>query len=94
MKTRFSTVDLLSVVSEINARYVGLRVNNVYDVDNRYCPMDFHSLILVSAIDMTLIAEKYNAKRFQKLRRLFAHEVNKRFLNIFFPLQLKETFLV
>jgi len=35
MKTRFSTVDLLSVISEIKSNHIGLRVNNVYDVDNR-----------------------------------------------------------
>ncbi|XP_059514758.1 ribosome quality control complex subunit NEMF isoform X5 [Myotis daubentonii] len=35
MKTRFSTVDLRAVLAELNASLLGMRVNNVYDVDNK-----------------------------------------------------------
>ncbi|XP_062061154.1 ribosome quality control complex subunit NEMF [Lepus europaeus] len=35
MKTRFSTVDLCAVLAELNASLLGMRVNNVYDVDNK-----------------------------------------------------------
>ncbi|XP_041809091.1 nuclear export mediator factor Nemf-like [Chelmon rostratus] len=35
MKTRFTTVDIRAVIAEINANYIGMRVNNVYDIDNR-----------------------------------------------------------
>uniref|UniRef100_A0A8C9VHU9 Ribosome quality control complex subunit NEMF n=1 Tax=Scleropages formosus TaxID=113540 RepID=A0A8C9VHU9_SCLFO len=35
MKTRFSTVDIRAVVAEINAKFLGMRVNNVYDIDNK-----------------------------------------------------------
>ncbi|XP_010745067.3 ribosome quality control complex subunit NEMF [Larimichthys crocea] len=35
MKTRFTTVDIRAVIAEINANYVGMRVNNVYDIDNK-----------------------------------------------------------
>lgn len=35
MKTRFSTVDLRAVLAELNANLLGMRVNNVYDVDNK-----------------------------------------------------------
>ncbi|XP_044022518.1 nuclear export mediator factor Nemf-like isoform X1 [Siniperca chuatsi] len=35
MKTRFTTVDIRAVVAEINANYIGMRVNNVYDIDNK-----------------------------------------------------------
>uniref|UniRef100_A0A2K6D841 Ribosome quality control complex subunit NEMF n=1 Tax=Macaca nemestrina TaxID=9545 RepID=A0A2K6D841_MACNE len=33
MKTRFSTIDLRAVLAELNASLLGMRVNNVYDVD-------------------------------------------------------------
>ncbi|XP_068194100.1 ribosome quality control complex subunit NEMF [Antennarius striatus] len=35
MKTRFTTVDIRAVIAEINANYIGMRVNNVYDIDNK-----------------------------------------------------------
>ncbi|XP_049622979.1 ribosome quality control complex subunit NEMF [Suncus etruscus] len=35
MKTRFSTVDLRAVLAELNHSLLGMRVNNVYDVDNK-----------------------------------------------------------
>uniref|UniRef100_H3DIP4 Ribosome quality control complex subunit NEMF n=1 Tax=Tetraodon nigroviridis TaxID=99883 RepID=H3DIP4_TETNG len=35
MKTRFTTVDIKAVIAEINANYMGMRVNNVYDIDNK-----------------------------------------------------------
>ncbi|XP_062944566.1 ribosome quality control complex subunit NEMF isoform X2 [Cynocephalus volans] len=35
MKTRFSTVDLRAVLAELNDSLLGMRVNNVYDVDNK-----------------------------------------------------------
>lgn len=35
MKTRFSTIDLCAVLAELNASLLGMRVNNVYDVDNK-----------------------------------------------------------
>ncbi|XP_033621056.1 nuclear export mediator factor NEMF isoform X2 [Fukomys damarensis] len=35
MKTRFSTVDIRAVLAELNASLLGMRVNNVYDVDNK-----------------------------------------------------------
>uniref|UniRef100_A0A452R9X5 Ribosome quality control complex subunit NEMF n=1 Tax=Ursus americanus TaxID=9643 RepID=A0A452R9X5_URSAM len=35
MKTRFSTIDLRAVLAELNASLIGMRVNNVYDVDNK-----------------------------------------------------------
>ncbi|XP_007537808.1 ribosome quality control complex subunit NEMF isoform X1 [Erinaceus europaeus] len=35
MKTRFSTVDLCAVLAELNSSLLGMRVNNVYDVDNK-----------------------------------------------------------
>ncbi|XP_012682273.2 nuclear export mediator factor NEMF [Clupea harengus] len=35
MKTRFNTVDIRAVIAEINANYIGMRVYNVYDIDNK-----------------------------------------------------------
>ncbi|XP_059209037.1 ribosome quality control complex subunit NEMF-like [Centropristis striata] len=35
MKTRFTTTDIRAVIAEINANYIGMRVNNVYDIDNK-----------------------------------------------------------
>ncbi|KAF3701093.1 Nuclear export mediator factor Nemf Serologically defined colon cancer antigen 1 -like protein [Channa argus] len=35
MKSRFTTVDIRAVIAEINANYIGMRVNNVYDIDNK-----------------------------------------------------------
>ncbi|XP_053291133.1 ribosome quality control complex subunit NEMF [Pleuronectes platessa] len=35
MKTRFTTQDIRAVIAEINANYMGMRVNNVYDIDNK-----------------------------------------------------------
>uniref|UniRef100_A0A3B4UU49 Ribosome quality control complex subunit NEMF n=1 Tax=Seriola dumerili TaxID=41447 RepID=A0A3B4UU49_SERDU len=35
MKTRFATVDIRAVIAEIDANYIGMRVNNVYDIDNK-----------------------------------------------------------
>ncbi|TNN61015.1 Nuclear export mediator factor Nemf [Liparis tanakae] len=35
MKTRFTTVDIRAVLAEINANYLGMRVNNVYDIDTK-----------------------------------------------------------
>ncbi|XP_066528980.1 ribosome quality control complex subunit NEMF-like isoform X2 [Hoplias malabaricus] len=35
MKSRFNTVDIRVVIAELNANYVGMRVNNVYDIDNK-----------------------------------------------------------
>jgi len=35
MKTRFTTLDICSVITEINESAVGLRLNNVYDIDNK-----------------------------------------------------------
>ncbi|KAI4903712.1 hypothetical protein NFI96_030768 [Prochilodus magdalenae] len=35
MKGRFNTVDIRAVISELNSNYVGMRVNNVYDIDNK-----------------------------------------------------------
>ncbi|XP_029316522.1 ribosome quality control complex subunit NEMF isoform X2 [Cottoperca gobio] len=35
MKTRFTTMDIRAVIAEINANYIGMRVNNVYDIDTK-----------------------------------------------------------
>ncbi|XP_051578777.1 ribosome quality control complex subunit NEMF-like isoform X1 [Myxocyprinus asiaticus] len=35
MKSRFNTVDIRAVIAEINANCVGMRVNNIYDIDNK-----------------------------------------------------------
>uniref|UniRef100_A0A671V3P0 Ribosome quality control complex subunit NEMF n=1 Tax=Sparus aurata TaxID=8175 RepID=A0A671V3P0_SPAAU len=35
MKTRFTTVDIRAVIAEVNANYIGMRVYNVYDIDNK-----------------------------------------------------------
>ncbi|KAK7945190.1 hypothetical protein WMY93_000918 [Mugilogobius chulae] len=35
MKSRFTTVDIRAVIAEINANYIGMRVYNVYDIDNK-----------------------------------------------------------
>ncbi|XP_030805510.1 LOW QUALITY PROTEIN: nuclear export mediator factor NEMF [Camarhynchus parvulus] len=35
MKSRFSTVDIRAVLSELRQSLLGMRVNNVYDVDNK-----------------------------------------------------------
>nr|XP_023684122.1 nuclear export mediator factor NEMF isoform X1 [Paramormyrops kingsleyae] len=35
MKTRFNTVDIRAVIAEINATFIGMRVYNVYDIDNK-----------------------------------------------------------
>ncbi|XP_052008996.1 ribosome quality control complex subunit NEMF-like isoform X2 [Xyrauchen texanus] len=35
MKGRFNTVDIRAVIAEINANCVGMRVNNIYDIDNK-----------------------------------------------------------
>ncbi|MBN3298787.1 NEMF factor, partial [Amia calva] len=35
MKNRFNTVDIRAVIAEINANFLGMRVNNVYDIDNK-----------------------------------------------------------
>uniref|UniRef100_A0A8D3CI10 Ribosome quality control complex subunit NEMF n=1 Tax=Scophthalmus maximus TaxID=52904 RepID=A0A8D3CI10_SCOMX len=35
MKTRFTTVDIRAVIAEINTNYIGMRVYNVYDIDNK-----------------------------------------------------------
>ncbi|XP_029454231.1 nuclear export mediator factor NEMF isoform X2 [Rhinatrema bivittatum] len=35
MKGRFSTIDVRAVIAELNASLLGMRVNNVYDVDNK-----------------------------------------------------------
>ncbi|XP_051942236.1 ribosome quality control complex subunit NEMF-like [Hippocampus zosterae] len=35
MKTRFTTADIRASIAEINANYMGMRVNNVYDIDNK-----------------------------------------------------------
>ena len=35
MKTRFSTLDLVSQVSHLRSTAVGMRVNQVYDVDHK-----------------------------------------------------------
>lgn len=35
MKTRFNTVDIRAVIAEINDNYLGMRVYNVYDIDNK-----------------------------------------------------------
>ncbi|XP_030636380.1 ribosome quality control complex subunit NEMF [Chanos chanos] len=35
MKSRFNTVDIMAVIAEINANYVGMRVYNIYDIDNK-----------------------------------------------------------
>uniref|UniRef100_A0A3B4BG98 Ribosome quality control complex subunit NEMF n=1 Tax=Periophthalmus magnuspinnatus TaxID=409849 RepID=A0A3B4BG98_9GOBI len=35
MKSRFTTVDIRAVIAEISANYIGMRVYNVYDIDNR-----------------------------------------------------------
>ncbi|KAJ8940308.1 hypothetical protein NQ314_010755 [Rhamnusium bicolor] len=34
MKTRFNTYDIVCVVTELQ-KLIGLRVNNIYDIDNR-----------------------------------------------------------
>jgi len=34
MKTKFSTIDVMAIVAELQP-YVGMRVNNVYDIDNK-----------------------------------------------------------
>lgn len=35
MKSRFSTIDIRAVISELSASLLGMRVNNVYDVDTK-----------------------------------------------------------
>ncbi|KAI7804319.1 ribosome quality control complex subunit NEMF-like [Triplophysa rosa] len=35
MKSRFNTVDIRAVIAEINVSCVGMRVNNIYDIDNK-----------------------------------------------------------
>ncbi|XP_061117137.1 ribosome quality control complex subunit NEMF-like [Conger conger] len=35
MKGRFNTVDIRAVIAEINANFLGMRVNNIYDIDNK-----------------------------------------------------------
>ncbi|XP_051833881.1 ribosome quality control complex subunit NEMF [Antechinus flavipes] len=35
MKTRFSSVDICAILSEFNASLLGMRVYNIYDVDNK-----------------------------------------------------------
>uniref|UniRef100_A0A8D0G7Y4 Ribosome quality control complex subunit NEMF n=1 Tax=Sphenodon punctatus TaxID=8508 RepID=A0A8D0G7Y4_SPHPU len=35
MKSRFSTVDIRAVIAELRSSLLGMRVNNVYDVDNK-----------------------------------------------------------
>ncbi|XP_015206020.2 ribosome quality control complex subunit NEMF isoform X1 [Lepisosteus oculatus] len=35
MKNRFNTVDIRVVIAELNDRFLGMRVNNVYDIDNK-----------------------------------------------------------
>ncbi|XP_020860443.1 ribosome quality control complex subunit NEMF isoform X2 [Phascolarctos cinereus] len=35
MKTRFSSVDICAILSEFNASLLGMRVHNIYDVDNK-----------------------------------------------------------
>ncbi|KAG5857488.1 hypothetical protein ANANG_G00019980 [Anguilla anguilla] len=35
MKSRFNTVDIRAVIAEINANFLGMRVNNIYDIDNK-----------------------------------------------------------
>ncbi|XP_056332418.1 ribosome quality control complex subunit NEMF isoform X2 [Danio aesculapii] len=35
MKGRFNTVDIRAAIAEINASCVGMRVNNIYDIDNK-----------------------------------------------------------
>ncbi|XP_063803618.1 ribosome quality control complex subunit NEMF isoform X2 [Pseudophryne corroboree] len=35
MKNRFSTIDIRAVIAELNASLLGMRVYNVYDVDNK-----------------------------------------------------------
>ena len=34
MKSRFSTLDIISILDELQ-QYVGMRVNQVYDIDNK-----------------------------------------------------------
>ena len=41
MKSRFSTLDIISIVDELQ-QYVGMRVNQVYDVDNKTYLIKFH----------------------------------------------------
>lgn len=35
MKTRFSTLDILAILPELNQKLKGTRVDKVYDIDNR-----------------------------------------------------------
>ncbi|KAK1893582.1 Nuclear export mediator factor Nemf [Dissostichus eleginoides] len=54
MKTRFTTMDIRAVIAEINANYIGMRVNNVYDIDNktyliRLQKPDFKAIILIES---------------------------------------------
>ncbi|XP_077587184.1 ribosome quality control complex subunit NEMF [Stigmatopora nigra] len=35
MKTRYTTADIRAAISEINTNFIGMRVNNVYDIDNK-----------------------------------------------------------
>ncbi|XP_073067385.1 ribosome quality control complex subunit NEMF isoform X2 [Manis javanica] len=54
MKTRFSTIDLRAVLAELNASLLGMRVNNVYDVDNktyliRLQKPDFKATLLIES---------------------------------------------
>jgi predicted ribosome quality control (RQC) complex YloA/Tae2 family protein len=35
MKERFSTIDLMSVLYELKESLIGMRLNNVYDIDTR-----------------------------------------------------------
>lgn len=41
MKTRFNTFDIICVVAELQ-KYVGMRVNNIYDIDNKTYLLKLH----------------------------------------------------
>ncbi|XP_067310891.1 ribosome quality control complex subunit NEMF-like isoform X2 [Pseudorasbora parva] len=54
MKSRFNTVDIRAVIAEINAKCVGMRVNNIYDIDTKTYLIklqkpDFKSVLLIES---------------------------------------------
>ncbi|KAM3851382.1 ribosome quality control complex subunit NEMF [Vipera latastei] len=54
MKSRFSTVDIRAVIAEVRHSLLGMRVNNVYDVDNktyliRFQKPDFKATLLLES---------------------------------------------
>uniref|UniRef100_A0A672PVD6 Nuclear export mediator factor n=1 Tax=Sinocyclocheilus grahami TaxID=75366 RepID=A0A672PVD6_SINGR len=59
MKSRFNTVDIRAVIAEINAKCVGMRVNNVYDIDTKTYLIKLQNPKILEALQM---AEDYMEK--------------------------------